>query len=75
MLETLMTLFESFKDIMPAWLLAITAVISAAKAITVLTPTKTDDRILNAVLAVLNFLALNVFKDKNADADNKNGLR
>ena len=49
------------------WLVAVTAVISAATAITALTPTKTDNKIINIVLKVLNFLAGNVLKNKNAD--------
>ena len=52
-----------------AWVAAVTAVVTAASAITALTPTKTDDKILNGILKVLNFLSLNVLKNKNADAD------
>ena len=51
----------------PVWLVAITGVISAASAVTALTPTKTDDKIINAILKVLNVLSLNVGKNKNAD--------
>lgn len=50
-----------------AWLVAVTGVITAATAITALTPTKTDNRIINVVLKVLNVLAGNVGKNKNAD--------
>jgi hypothetical protein len=49
------------------WVLAVTGVISAATAITAITPTKADDKIINAVLTVLNLLAGNVGKNKNAD--------
>lgn len=56
---------------MPVWLIALTTVVTACSAITALTPTKTDDKILNYVLMVLNFLSLNVFKNKNADAEKK----
>jgi len=52
-----------------AWVAAVTAVVTAASAITALTPTKTDDKILNGILKVLNFLSLNVLKNKNADAE------
>ncbi len=55
-----------FKDL-PAWVAAITAVVTAATAITALTPTKTDDKVIGFVLKILNFLAGNVFKNKNAD--------
>lgn len=51
----------------PAWLTAITGIVTAATAITALTPTKTDDQVMNTVLKVLNFLAGNVGKNKNAD--------
>ena len=61
---TIMGLFESF----PAWLTALTAVVTAATAITALTPTKVDDKYIDKFLWVLNFLAGNVFKNKNADA-------
>lgn len=52
-----------------AWIAAITAVVTAATAITAITPTKTDDKIVSGLLKVLNFLAGNVFKNKNADAE------
>lgn len=62
-MDSLMTFF----DALPAWLVAITSVVTAATAVTALTPTKTDDKIVNAILRVLNFLAGNVGKNKNAD--------
>jgi len=49
------------------WVLAITSTVTAATAITALTPTKADDAILNGILRVLNFLAGNFLKNKNAD--------
>ncbi len=52
-----------------AWVAAVTAVVTACSAITALTPTKADDKILNGILKVLNFLSLNVLKNKNADAE------
>lgn len=51
----------------PAWLTAITGVVTAATAITALTPSKSDDKVLNTILKVLNMLAGNVGKNKNAD--------
>lgn len=54
-------------DAAPAWLTAITGLVTAATAITALTPTTADDKALNMVLRVLNLLAGNVGKNKNAD--------
>jgi len=64
MIDTIMGLFNQ----MPGWITAITAVVTAATAITALTPTKVDDKIINSILKVLNFLAGNFGKNKNADA-------
>ena len=44
-----------------------TAVLSAATVITAMTPTKADDKIVGFILKLLNFLAGNVGKNKNAD--------
>ena len=63
-LDKIMGLFESF----PAWLTAITAVVTAATGITAMTKTKSDDKVANVILKVLNFLAGNFGKNKNADA-------
>jgi len=57
----------AFFDAFPAWLTALTTLVTGATAITALTPTKTDDRYLAIVLRVLNVLAGNVAKNKNAD--------
>lgn len=53
----------------------IAAVVASATGITVLTPTKVDDKILgglgtviNLILKITNVLAGNVLKNKNADA-------
>jgi hypothetical protein len=53
--------------VMPAWLSAITAVVTAATAITMLTPTTADDKIINSILKVLNILAGNFGLNRNAD--------
>ena len=62
-METFFALFDAF----PAWLTAITALVSAATAITALTPTKVDDKWAALALRVLNVVAGNVGKNRNAD--------
>ena len=52
---------------MPVWITAVTAVVTAATAITAITPTKADDKIVGTILKILNFLAGNIGKNKNAD--------
>lgn len=56
-----------FIESFPAWLIALTTVVTACTAITALTKTKTDDKVLAAVLRVLNTLAGNIGRNKNAD--------
>ena len=51
----------------PVWLTAITGVVTAATAITALTPSRSDDLVIDKVLRVLNVLAGNVGKNRNAD--------
>ena len=48
---------------------AVTAIVAAASVLTAITPTKTDDKYVNYALSILNFLALNIFKNKNADSE------
>jgi len=53
---------------LPAWLVAITSVVTAATAITALTPNQADNEFLDKVLKFLNLLAGNFGKNKNADS-------
>ena len=62
-----MDAFFALFDALPAWLNAITALVTAATAITALTPTKVDDEYVSMALRVLNTLAGNFLKNKNAD--------
>lgn len=50
-----------------AWVQAITGIVTASTAVTALTPTKADDKIINMILRALNVVAGNVGKNKNAD--------
>lgn len=63
MLDTILNFF----DAMPAWIAAVTAVVSAATAITVLTPTRSDDIWIDRILRILNVLAGNIGRNTNAD--------
>lgn len=56
-------------EAMPIWLVAFTTVVTAMTAITSITPTKADDKIINGLMKVLNFLAGNFLKNTNKDAD------
>ena len=51
----------------PEWIQFALLLVPAAKAITMFTATEVDNKILNGVLSALNFMALNIGKDKNAD--------
>ena len=51
----------------PLWVNALTGVVAAATAVTALTPSKSDDALLNTVLRILNMIAGNFGKNKNAD--------
>ena len=57
-----------FGDI-PAWITAVTTVVTSATAITALTPSKIDDRIIGKVIWFLNIIAGNIMKNKNKDAE------
>jgi hypothetical protein len=59
-----MEIFGIFEQI-PTWIVAITTVLTAATAITALTPSASDDKIINGILRVLNVIAGNVGKNKN----------
>jgi len=49
------------------WVQAITGVVTAATAVTALTPTKIDNKVVDILLRVLNIFAGNVAKNRNAD--------
>jgi hypothetical protein len=62
-MEAIAALFEA----LPAWLVALTTLVTAANGITALTPTKADDKAVAFVLRILNLLSMNIGKNKNAD--------
>ena len=51
----------------PQWLNAICLVLTSCTALTVLTPSTADDKILNTLLKVLNLAAGNFGKNRNKD--------
>lgn len=50
-----------------AWVAALSTLVAAATGVTALTPTQWDNRALNVVSKVLNILAGNIAKNRNAD--------
>lgn len=58
-LGSLIALVTGWASSLPVWLNAITAVVTAAAAITALTPTQADDAFLAKALKVLDWLSLN----------------
>ena len=51
-------------DTVHAWLPAITGLISSCAVIATLTPSKTDDKVIQKILDVINFIGLNIGKEK-----------
>ncbi len=62
-METFLKFFEG----LPVWVTVLTSVFIALNGVTALTPSSADNRFVNAVLKVLNFLSGNVLLNKNAD--------
>jgi hypothetical protein len=51
----------------PEWLNAICLVLTSCTALTAITPSTADDKILNTILKVLNLAAGNFGKNRNKD--------
>ena len=62
-MEVMINLLEAA----PVWLTASTVLVTAANGITMLTPTKVDNRAVAVILRVLNVLSMNIGRNKNAD--------
>lgn len=62
-----MELIIGLLEAAPAWIVAITGLVTAASAITALTPTQADDKFVSTILRVLNVLSLNIGRNRNAD--------
>ena len=65
-------MFTSIIDLInqaPDWVAAVTAIFMGVKMFTALTPSTTDNEVVDKILKFLNIIALNVFKDKNEDSD------
>ena len=65
-MDFIMNLFQN--PALGDWIVAITAVVTAATTITALTPTTVDNTVVNIILKILNILAGNVLKNKNIDS-------
>ena len=63
-MEMIMTMFGQLPD----WVNALTGIVTSATALTVLTPTRSDDKILDWILKILNFISGNFGKNTNKDA-------
>lgn len=53
------TVLQFIVDYGPTVVAAVTALVTVASAAARLTPTQSDDKVVDAVLRILNFLALN----------------
>jgi|TARA_R100000482_G_scaffold122307_2_gene69716 hypothetical protein len=62
-----MDIVLNFFDSAPSWVAAVTGVVTACTAITAITPTKTDDKIISFILRILNLCAGNIGKNVNKD--------
>lgn len=60
-------LFNAASDHIPGIVAVIATIVTACATIASVTPTKVDDAILSGILRIINVLALNVGKAKNAD--------
>lgn len=56
-------------NVVQVWLPAITGLVASCAVIAALTPTKVDDKIIQKILDVINFIGMNFGKAKNKDSE------
>jgi hypothetical protein len=61
------SVLDTFWSKLGGWLETAAKIIAGASIITAMTPTQSDDKIINLILRILNWASLNIFKNKNAD--------
>lgn len=61
------TIFQTISDFVIQYLPIAIAVVGTFSAIAVVTPNKADDRIVQVLLDIINFLGANLGKAKNAN--------
>ena len=62
------SIFQIVSDFILKWLPIVTSIVGSFALIATLTPNKADDRILQFILDVVNFLGANIGKAKNDPA-------
>jgi len=62
-----MGMISGFIDQWPNWISGIAGLISACAVLAAMTPSKSDDRIIGWLLRIINVVAINVGKARNAD--------
>lgn len=61
------TIFQTISDFIATYLPTALAVVGAFAAIATVTPNKTDDKIIQFLMDLVNFLGANFGKAKNTD--------
>jgi hypothetical protein len=64
-MQSIITLLTSGE--VGTWISAVTGIVTACTAVTAITPSKSDDVAINAILKVLNMLSGNFGKNINKD--------
>lgn len=59
-MDTIPSTILQFFSLMPLWLNAVMAAVAAASAITALTPTPKDDKLVRKAYRILEIIALNI---------------